>query len=129
MHEVIMANTQTTTGWAHRLGHRVGRMWRYVRQREAHAVAWLVGHGVSEVIAKLFLGALNLTLIGALLYIALWPVLIVVGLLVAGSALPHADLRYHDDDTSEWEWRDGPEGPGLYVDSVRLDAPDRDDLK
>lgn len=62
---------------------------------------WAIAHRIPPVMAKTLTWGVRLLLVAALLYAALWLVLLVVALMVLGSAIRHADLRWHEEDESE----------------------------
>ncbi|MFA1263143.1 DUF3742 family protein [Xanthomonas axonopodis pv. fascicularis] len=118
--------TNTHNGrWSHRLGRGAGRAWRGYLRREQRVAGWLVTRGVPAGAATAVLWIVKLAVLGALLYSAFW-----LALLLA-FAVTVAWLVQHDDSDQEEpqpEWREGPNGFGLYDKSDwRIDPHVTDD--
>ncbi|MGQ0697480.1 MAG: DUF3742 family protein [Panacagrimonas sp.] len=110
---------------AERMGRRLGLMWRGYLCREQHVAGWLVARGVPAGAAAAVLWIVKLAVLGVLLYAAFW-----LALLLA-FAVTAAWLAQHDDTDQEEphpEWREGPNGFGLYDKSDwRIDPHVTDD--
>lgn len=80
-------NTTTRIGTAERLGRALGRGWRAYARGERRASSWLVSKGVPVVGAVVFVWVVKLAALGALLYVAFWFALVLLGVVVAGWAM------------------------------------------
>ena len=118
--------TNTHNGrWSHRLGRGAGRAWRGYLRREQRVAGWLVTRGVPAGAATAVLWIVKLAVLGMLLYTVSWLVLLLVFAVVAAWLARNADA---DDEKPEPEWREGPNGFGLYDKSNwRIDPHVTDD--
>ncbi|MBV59809.1 MAG: hypothetical protein CMH65_00740 [Nevskiales bacterium] len=115
--------TQTT--FAERAGRTLGRMWRGFVRLDRKACGWLVAQGLPVGLAKAFLWIVKLAVLGVLLYSAFWLALLLVFSVVAAWVARHDDT---DQEEPQPEWREGPNGFGLYDKSDwRIDPHVTDD--
>lgn len=112
-------NTTTRTSTAERIGRAFGRVWRAYARGERRVSNWLMVKGVPSVGATVLLWAVKLAVLGALLYVAFWFALVLLGVVVAGWA---AAANTSDED--EWPFTDLTElrktpgyDPNLYNDT------------
>jgi len=119
-------STNTHNGrWSHRLGRGAGRAWRGYLRREQRVAGWLVTRGVPAGAATAVLWIVKLAVLG----MDKAP-----GMRLADQnafAVTAAWLVQHDDPDQEEpqpEWREGPNGFGLYDKSDwRIDPHVTDD--
>ena len=118
--------TNTHNGrWSHRLGRGAGRAWRGYLRREQRVAGWLVTRGVPAGAATAVLWIVKLAVLGALLYSAFWLALLLAFAVTAAWLVPHDDS---DQEEPQPEWREGPNGFGLYDKSDwRIDPHVTDD--
>ena len=118
--------TNTHNGrWSHRLGRGAGRAWRGYLRREQRVAGWLVTRGVPAGAATAVLWIVKLAVLGMLLYSVSWLVLLLAFAVVAAWLARNAD---EDDEKQPPEWREGPNGFGLYDKSDwRIDPHVTDD--
>ncbi|EOG3619941.1 MULTISPECIES: DUF3742 family protein [Pseudomonas] len=118
--------TNTHNGrWSHRLGRGAGRAWRGYLRREQRVAGWLVTRGVTAGAATAVLWIVKLAVLGALLYSALWLALLLAFAVTAAWLVQHDDP---DQEEPQPEWREGPNGFGLYDKSDwRIDPHVTDD--
>lgn len=104
--------TNTHNGrWSHRLGRGAGRAWRGYLRREKRVADWLVTRGVPAGAATAVLLIVKLAMLGMLLYTVSWLVLLLVLAVTAAWLVQHDDP---DQEEPQSEWREGPNGFGLY---------------
>ncbi|HFX1778203.1 TPA: DUF3742 family protein [Pseudomonas aeruginosa] len=118
--------TNTHNGrWSHRLGRGAGRAWRGYLRREQRVAGWLVTRGVPASAATAVLWIVKLAVLGALLYSAFWLALLLAFAVTAAWLVQHDDP---DQEEPQPEWREGPNGFGLYDKSDwRIDPHVTDD--
>ncbi|WP_454258830.1 DUF3742 family protein [Pseudoxanthomonas mexicana] len=118
--------TNTHNGrWSHRLGRGAGRAWRGYLRREQRVAGWLVARGVPTGATTAVLWIIKLALLGALLYSAFWLALLLAFAVTAAWLVQHDDP---DQEEPQPEWREGPNGFGLYDKSDwRIDPHVTDD--
>jgi fatty acid desaturase len=118
--------TNTHNGrWSHRLGRGAGRVWRGYLRREQRVAGWLVTRGVPAGAATAVLWIAKLAVLGMLLYTVSWLVLLLAFAVVATWLVQHDDP---DQEEPQPEWREGPNGFGLYDKSDwRIDPHVTDD--
>ncbi|MFV0664077.1 DUF3742 family protein [Denitromonas sp.] len=118
--------TNTYNGrWSHRLGQGAGRAWRGYLRREQYVAGWLVMRGVPAGVATAVLWIIKLAVLGALLYFAFWLALLLAFAVTAAWLVQHDDP---DQEEPQPEWREGPNGFGLYDKSDwRIDPHVTDD--
>ena len=118
--------TNTYNGrWSHRLGRGAGRAWRGYLRREQRVAGWLVTRGVPAGAATAVLWIVKLALLGVLLYSAFWLALLLAFAVTAAWFVQHDDA---DQEEPQPEWREGPNGFGLYDKSDwRIDPHVTDD--
>ncbi|ENO79197.1 MULTISPECIES: DUF3742 family protein [Pseudomonadota] len=118
--------TNTHNGrWSHRLGRGAGRAWRGYVRREQRVAGWLVTRGVPAGAATAVLWIVKLAVLGALLYSAFWLALLLAFAVTAAWLVQHDDP---DQKEPQPEWREGPNGFGLYDKSDwRIDPHVTDD--
>ncbi|KFJ91514.1 hypothetical protein JF55_11635 [Pseudomonas sp. 1-7] len=118
--------TNTHNGrWSHRLGRGAGRAWRGYLRREQRVAGWLVTRGVPAGAATAVLWIVKLAVLGALLYSAFWLALLLAFAVTAAWLVQPADP---DQEEPQPEWREGPNGFGLYDKSDwRIDPHVTDD--
>ena len=75
-------NTTTRISFAERIGRAFGRGWRAYAHGERRTSNWLVSKGVPVTGTTVLLWAVKLVVLGLLLYVAFWPALLLVCLLV-----------------------------------------------
>ncbi|HGM8391473.1 TPA: DUF3742 family protein [Pseudomonas aeruginosa] len=119
-------STNTHNGrWSHRLGRGAGRAWRGYLRREQRVAGWLVTRGVPAGAATAVLWIVKLAVLGALLYSAFWLALLLAFAVTAAWLVQHDDS---DQEEPQPEWREGPNGFGLYDKSNwRIDPHVTDD--
>ena len=118
-------NPATQTTFAERAGRTLGRMWRGFVRLDRKACGWLVAQGLPVGLAKAFLWIVKLAVLGVLLYSAFWLALLLVFSVVAAWVARHDDT---DQEEPQPEWREGPNGFGLYDKSDwRIDPHVTDD--
>ena len=104
--------TNTHNGrWSHRLGRGAGRAWRGYLRREQRVAGWLVTREVPAGAATAVLWIVKLAVLGALLYSAFWLALLLAFAVTAAWLVQHDDS---DQEEPQPEWREGPNGFGLY---------------
>lgn len=118
--------TNTHNGrWSHRLGRGAGRAWRGYLRREQRVAGWLVTRGVPASAATAVLWIVKLAVLGVLLYSAFWLALLLAFAVTAAWFVQHDDA---DQEEPQPEWREGPNGFGLYDKSDwRIDPHVTDD--
>ncbi|ERW51318.1 hypothetical protein Q030_01835 [Pseudomonas aeruginosa BWHPSA017] len=118
--------TNTHNGrWSHRLGRGAGRAWRGYLRREQRVAGWLVTRGLPAGAATAVLWIVKLAVLGALLYSAFWLALLLAFAVTAAWFVQHDDP---DQEEPQPEWREGPNGFGLYDKSDwRIDPHVTDD--
>ncbi|EOD5212968.1 DUF3742 family protein [Pseudomonas aeruginosa] len=120
----MTANTHNGR-WSHRLGRGAGRAWRGYLRREQRVAGWLVTRGVPAGAATAVLWIVKLAVLGALLYSAFWLALLLAFAVTAAWLVRHDDP---DQEEPQPEWREGPNGFGLYDKSDwRIDPHVTDD--
>jgi len=116
-----------------RLAHWLGRTWARGWNK---AGAALVSAGLPPKAAKAAVVAAKIAIAAVLLYVAFWLLLAVLAvaalaLLARSGVLEDAESGEEEEETS-YEWRIGPEGDGLYDNSlgIRIDhvTPRGEDL-
>ncbi|QPS45620.1 DUF3742 family protein [Burkholderia humptydooensis] len=118
-------STKTHRSHAERLGRWLGRMWRAYVRREREAVAWLVAQGMPAGGATTTLWIVKLGVVAILFYAVFWLALLLIFAVVAAWLAEHGGL---DQDDPQPEWREGPNGFGLYDKSNwRIDPHVSDD--
>ena len=111
--------------WSLRLGRGAGRAWRGYLRREQRVAGWLVTRGVPAGAATAVLWIVKLALLGVLLYSAFWLALLLAFAVTAAWFVQHDDA---DQEEPQPEWREGPNGFGLYDKSDwRIDPHVTDD--
>lgn len=119
-----MKHTAHTTT-AERAGRWLGRAWRGYVRREQHAAGWLVARGMPAGAATAALWIVKLAVLGVLFYSAFWVALLLIFAIAAAWGVQHDD---GDHDEPQPEWREGPNGFGLYDKSDwRIDPHVTDD--
>ena len=109
----------------HRLGRRAGLAWRGYLRREQRVAGWLVTRGVPAGAATAVLWIVKLALLGTLFYSAFWLALLLAFAVTAAWFVQHDDA---DQEEPQPEWREGPNGFGLYDKSDwRIDPHVTDD--
>ena len=123
--QVRAMNTKTRLGNVERFGRWLGGLWRACVHREQQAAGWLVAQGAPAGGATALLWIVKLAVLGALLYAAFWPALLLLFALAA--AWVARDVPPEEDDEKA-EWRIGWSGYGLYRGETRVDPglPDDD---
>ena len=118
--------TNTHNGrWSHRLGRWAARAWRGYLRREQRVAGWLVTRGVPAGAATAVLWIVKLAVLGMLLYTVSWLVLLLAFAVTAAWLVQHDDP---DQEEPQPEWREGPNGFGLYDKSDwRIDPHVTDD--
>jgi len=118
--------TNTHNGrWSHRLGRGAGRAWRGYLRREQRVAGWLVTRGVPAGAATAVLWIVKLAVLGVLLYSAFWLALLLAFAVIAAWLVQH---DAPDQEEPQPEWREGPNGFGLYDKSDwRIDPHVTDD--
>lgn len=118
--------TNTHNGrWSHRLGRWAARAWRGYLRREQRVAGWLVTRGVPAGATTAVLWIIKLAVLGALLYSAFWLALLLAFAVTAAWLVQHDDP---DQEEPQPEWREGPNGFGLYDKSDwRIDPHVTDD--
>ncbi|HBO8100899.1 DUF3742 family protein [Pseudomonas aeruginosa] len=118
--------TNTHNGrWSHRLGRGAGRAWRGYLRREQRVAGWLVARGVPTGATTAVLWIIKLAVLGALLYSAFWLALLLAFAVIAAWLVQHDGP---DQEEPQPEWREGPNGFGLYDKSDwRIDPHVTDD--
>ena len=106
-----MATNKHDGRWSHRLGRGVGRAWRGYLRREQRVAGWLVTRGVPAGAATAVLWIVKLAVLGALLYSAFWLALLLAFAVTAAWLVQQDDP---DQEEPQPEWREGPNGFGLY---------------
>ncbi|OZI62770.1 MULTISPECIES: DUF3742 family protein [Bordetella] len=115
-------NTTTRISFAERIGRAFGRGWRAYAHGERRTSNWLVSKGVPVTGTTVLLWAVKLVVLGLLLYVAFWPALLLVCLLVVARGLGKGT---DDFSLPRDELRHGEAGFGLYSsDGHRLDPHD-----
>lgn len=115
-------NTSGKPSAALKFGHWAGNRYRAFLRQEARFVLWLTGLGLPAAIARIAPWALRIVAALALLYVAFWLGLVLLGLVV----LAHASSSTHDDEEDDWpigEQADHKKNPG-YDPNMYNDAPD-----
>lgn len=113
------------TTFAERAGRVFGRTWRAGARLDRKARGWLVARGLGASLATGLLWAVKLAVLAVLLYAAFWLALLLVFAVVVAWAAKHDDL---DQEDPQPEWREGPNGFGLYDKSDwRIDPHVSDD--
>lgn len=124
MHMSMTTNTHNGR-WSHRLGRGAGRAWRGYLRREQRVAGWLVTRGVPAGAAMAVLWIVKLAVLGALFYSAFWLALLLAFVVTAAWLVQHDDP---DQEEPQPEWREGPNGFGLYDKSDwRIDPHVTDD--
>lgn len=67
-----MTSTSYKTANSERIGRGFGRAWRTLLRADTRLATWMIGHGLSPSVARVFLWILKLALISALAFVALW---------------------------------------------------------
>lgn len=123
-HMSMTTNTHNER-WSLRLGRGAGRAWRGYLRREQRVAGWLVTRGVPAGAATAVLWIVKLALLGVLLYSAFWLALLLAFAVAAAWLVQHDDT---DQEEPQPEWREGPNGFGLYDKSDwRIDPHVTDD--
>lgn len=104
-------STKTYRINAERFGHWLGGMLRAYARRERQATAWLVTRGMPAGGAAALLWVFKLGVLAILFYVAFWFALLMVFAVVAAWAAKRSDPNQEEPQT---EWREGPNGFGLY---------------
>lgn len=111
--------TTTRISTVQRLGRTFGRGWRAYVRGERRALNWLVSKSWPRTGAAALVWVVKLVVLGALLYVAFWFALVLLGVVAAGWA---AAANTSDED--EWPFTDLAElrktpgyDPNLYNDS------------
>ncbi|MDF8361297.1 DUF3742 family protein [Achromobacter anxifer] len=91
-------NTTTRISTAERLGRALGRGWRAYARGERRTSNWLMSKGMPVAGAAVALWVVKLVALGALLYVAYWLVVVLLGVAAAGWAM---DQRHPDEDGFE----------------------------
>lgn len=95
-------NVHTNGSSAARAGAWLGRVWLgYVRQ-EARVARWMIGHGISRVVAATILWIVKLTAFAFLLYVAFWLAVVLAIVLIAAAGAQLAD----EDEQPKWLEKD-----------------------
>jgi hypothetical protein len=120
-HSMTPSKTTARAPFAERIGRTLGRAWRGASRLEENASQWLMAQGLPRIVAKALPLLLKLAVLGGALYVAFWvTVVLVLAIVAAESARSNAWRK-------QPEWRDGPEGIGLYTrDGVCIDYCDND---
>lgn len=117
--------TAAQTTFAQRLGRTLGRAWRSCERLDRRVHGWLLARGWTPGVAKTVLLVVKLAAIGTLLYSAFWLVLLLAFAVTAAWLVQHDDP---DQEEPQPEWREGPNGFGLYDKSDwRIDPHVTDD--
>lgn len=116
-------NTKARLGNAERFGRWLGQSWRGYVRRERQVAGWLVAQGVPADAATALLWIVKLAVLGALLYAAFWPALLLLFALAAAWVARDAPP---EEDDEKAEWRMGWSGYGLYRGETRIDPGDPD---
>ncbi|WP_434025717.1 DUF3742 family protein [[Pseudomonas] boreopolis] len=103
---------------ARRLGRWVGERHRTLRRREALVVHWMTDCGVPLGLARLLPWTVKVVVLLALLYVAVWLVLLLVFEAVAARVLEAQSQMTPEE---RGQWRDGERGFGYYEGCFRTD--------
>jgi len=117
--------TTAQTTFAERAGRTLGQLWKGYVRLERRANGWLVMRSVPAGVATAALWIVKLAVLGALLYSAFWLALLLAFAVTAAWLVQHDDP---DQEEPQPEWREGPNGFGLYDKSDwRIDPHVTDD--
>ena len=115
----------THTTFAERTGRMLAWLWSGFVRLDRKACGRLVAQGLPAGLAKTILWVVNLAVLGVLLYSAFWLALLLAFAVTAAWLVQHDDP---DQEEPQPEWREGPNGFGLYDKSDwRIDPHVTDD--
>jgi len=104
------------------LGRWCGDRYRAFLRQEAHFVGWLAGRGVPVKLARVLPWIFRIVAVLALLYLAFWMALVLLGVAVLAHVSNNTGTE-QDDDWPIGEQADHKKNPG-YDPNMYNDAPD-----
>jgi len=119
--------TDRTLSRVQRFGSNARKAWLWVRCKENSFASWITSKGLPSPIAKLFVLLFNIALIAALVYLAIWAVIIIVIAFILISSLLNPDVMKNTtiQDDQGIKYKHGAAGFGLYSsDGYRVDNHD-----